>query len=102
MKKAQNRRKYARFPGKGVVTYRRSVPFRGTALRELRGEGELTNLSTGGLCLVTEERLAPKQLLSLTVPMRSPALAIPTLVYVQWTKPLRGTGRYAAGVSFMV
>ena len=85
-----------------MVTYRRSVPHRGTTLREIHGEGKLTNLSSGGLCLVTELRLAPKQLLSLTVPMRSSTLVIPTLVYVQWTRPIRGTGRYAAGVSFMV
>jgi hypothetical protein len=102
MKKVKNRRRHVRLLGDGTVTYRWSVLQRGDTLKAMGGQGRLHDMSGGGLCLVTEERLAPKQLLTITVPLPQPELSIPTLAYVQWTRPLRGTGRYAAGLSFIV
>jgi hypothetical protein len=102
MKKVKNQRKYLRHPWEGTVTYRWSVPRQPRQVREFSGQGQLQNMSGGGLCLMTEERLAPKQLLSVSVPLQSQDLAIPTLAYVQWTRPVRGTGRYAAGLSFLI
>jgi hypothetical protein len=102
MRKVKNRRRQIRHPWEGTVTYRRSIPARGQALKAMSGQGQLHNVSEGGLCLVTEERLAPKQLLAITMPLRPNDLTIPTLVYVQWTRPVRGTGRYAAGLSFII
>ena len=102
MRKVKNQRKYVRHPLQGTVTYRWSVPRQSSVLKEFSGQGELQNASDGGLCLFTEERLAPKQLLSISVPLLTRELSIPTLAYVQWTRPVRGTGRYAAGLSFLV
>jgi len=102
MRKVKNRRKHARLPGTGTVTYRCSVPRRGDRLITMSGQGRLQNMSGGGLRLLTEARLAPKQLLAITVPMPQQEISIPTLAYVQWTRPVRGTGHYAAGLSFLV
>ena len=71
-------------------------------LKEVTGQGQLQNLSGGGLCLLTEQRLAPKQLLTIRVPTSYPKTSIPTLAYTQWTRSVRGTARYAAGLSFLV
>jgi len=102
VKNVKNRRMQTRYPLQGEVTYRRSIPFRGQTLRSISGQGQLHNVSEGGVCLVTDERLAPKQLLAITLPLAPPEISIPTLAYVQWTRPMRGTGRYAAGLSFVV
>jgi hypothetical protein len=102
MRKVKNRRRQIRYPWEGTVTYRRSIPLRRQAVKTINGQGQLHNVSGGGLCLVTDERLAPKQLLAITVPLPPTDIAIPTLAYVQWTRPLRGTGRYSAGLSFVV
>lgn len=101
MRKIKNRREDSRIPWEGTVTYRRSVPHRGTTLRAFNGHGEIRNISGKGLCLLTDERLAPKQFLSISVPVKHEELTIPTLAYVQWTRPVRGTARYAAGLSFL-
>ena len=102
MKKVKERRFHTRYPEKGVVTYHRFIPQKRLPLKEQSSQGELKNVSRGGLLIVTEERLAPKQFLTLTVPLRFPGSAIPTMAYVQWTRPVRGTGRYAAGLSFLI
>ena len=101
MRKLKNRREHTRIPWEGTVTYRRSVPHRGSMLRTFKGDGEIRDISGKGLCLLTDERLAPKQFLSITVPVKVSGLTIPTLAYVQWTRPVRGTARYAAGLSFL-
>ncbi|MEW6325393.1 MAG: PilZ domain-containing protein [Nitrospirota bacterium] len=104
MRKVKNRRKQLRhlWAGDGAVTYRRSIPTRGLGLKSLSGHGRLRDVSGGGLCLITDERLAPKQLLAISFPLPVAELAIPTLAYVQWTRPVRGTGQYAAGLAFVV
>ena len=103
MKKASERRKDTRFPWEGTVTYRRSIPSRGSKLKEITGQGRLQNVSPHGLCLVTQQPLAPQQFLTVTVPLLiHPDLAIPTLAYVQWTRPARGTAHYIAGLSFLI
>jgi hypothetical protein len=102
VRNVKNRRTQARYPWKGEVTYRRSIPSRGQVLRSISGQGQLHNVSEGGFCLVTDERLAPKQLLAIALPLTPPEISVPTLAYVQWTRPMRGTGRYAAGLSFVV
>jgi hypothetical protein len=102
-RKIENRRKAPRHPWKGSAAYWWSAPyFHKRLLKAHRGEGELRDLSGGGLSLLTDQRLAPRQLITITVPLSQPSLRIPTLAYVQWSRPLRGTGRYAAGVSFVV
>jgi len=102
MRKVKNRRTETRYPWQGEVTYRRSIPSRGQTLKTISGQGQLHNVSEGGVCLVTAERLAPKQLLAIQLPLSQPEISVPTLAYVQWTRPMRGTGRYAAGLSFVV
>lgn len=104
MRKVKNRRRQLRHPwgGDHTVIYRRSIPTRGVGLKSINGQGQLRDISGGGLCLVTEERLAPKQLLAISFPLQIQDLTIPTLAYVQWTRPVRGTGQYAAGLSFIV
>ncbi|HTP42644.1 MAG TPA: PilZ domain-containing protein [Nitrospiria bacterium] len=102
MRNVKNRRMQTRYPWQGEVAYRRSVPSRGQTLRTISGQGQLHNVSEGGICLLTDERLAPKQLLSIALPLSQPEVSVPTLAYVQWTRPMRGTGRYAAGLSFVV
>jgi len=102
MRKVKNRRTETRYPWQGEVTYRRSIPSRGQTLKTISGQGQLHNVSEGGVCLVTTERLAPKQLLAIQLPLSQPEISVPTLAYVQWTRPMRGTGRYAAGLSFVV
>lgn len=102
MKKVKNRRKQDRVTWEGTVSFHRSVLHRRNQLRSITGEGQLQNLSGSGICLVTDERLSPKQFLTITVPIQNPGLSIPTLAYVQWTRPLRGRGQYAAGLSFLV
>lgn len=100
MKKVK--RKHTRYSWQGTVTYRRSLPNQALALKEMSGQGQLQNVSRGGLCLLTNQRLNPREFLAITVPLHRPHLVIPTLAYVQWTRPVRGTTRYAAGLSFLV
>ena len=102
MEKVNNRRKHTRYPWKGMVTYRRSIQQKGLTFKEVSGRGQLQDVSNGGICLITKQRLAPNQLLSLTVPLSYPDPAIPTLAYVRWTRPLRGQARYTAGLSFLI
>ncbi len=75
---------------------------RGSALKEAGGQGQLQNVSNGGLLILTEKRLAPKQFLTITVPFLNNDIEVPTVAYVQWTRSVRGTGRYAAGLSFLL
>lgn len=96
------KRKHIRYPWQGVVTYRRSTPNQGLTLKEMSSHGQLQNVSRGGLCLLTNQRLNPREFLTITVPLPQPNLAIPTLAYVQWTHPVQGTARYAVGLSFLV
>jgi hypothetical protein len=86
----------------GTVTYGGAVPINRGVLRVRRGQGEILNISEGGLCVLTDKRLAPKMLLAVRVALEGQELSIPTLAYVRWSKPVRGTGHYAAGLMFMV
>ena len=102
-KKIDNRRRVARHPWKGSAAFWWSAPyFHKRIMKAHRGAGELRDLSGGGLSLLTDQRLAPRQLITITVPLSKPNLQIPTLAYVRWSRPLRGSGRYAAGLSFVV
>jgi hypothetical protein len=102
MSKVKNRRKYLRYISKGTVTYKRSIHKNKSIFKEVTGRGQLQNLSKGGICLITKQRLAPKQLVSVAIPLTRQNLTVPTLGYIQWTKPLRGQARYAAGLSFLI
>ena len=101
MRKVKDRRQYDRIPAEGKVGYARSVPQRRQGLKKIQGEGQLKDLSNGGFCLLTQERLSPNQFIKVTVPAQLPGLSIPTLAYVMWTRPVRGKGHYAAGLSFL-
>jgi PilZ domain len=72
------------------------------SIKEMNGKGQLKNLSRGGLCLLTDQRLTPKECLTLTIPLSRSTLAIPTFAYVRWTRPVRRTARYASGLWFLV
>jgi PilZ domain len=101
MTKVKNKRKHTRYAWQGIVTYRRSSPNRAIPLKEISGKGQLQNVSRGGLGLLTHQRLTPKEFLMIRFPLVRPELAIPSLAYVRWSRPVRGTGRYAAGLRFL-
>lgn len=101
-RRRQERRQFPRMAWDGTATYHWSTPaLRPKRLRVFSGRGEIRNLSPQGLCLFSDQRLPPKQMLTITVPMREEGPAIPMLAYVHWSKPMRGTGRYAMGLSFL-
>jgi hypothetical protein len=102
MPKTKNRRRHLRHVWRGVATYRGSLPVQGNRFEEISGEGDLTNLSEGGLGMLTDERLTQRQFLAITIPLSRHRLSVPTLAYVQWSRPVQGEDRYISGLSFLV
>jgi len=65
-------------------------------------EGQIQNVSEGGLCIVTDEALAHTQLVEIGLPLPVPKMAARTFVEVCWVRRENGQASYTAGLRFLL
>lgn len=68
-------------------------------------EGEVTNISSGGACLITTQSLKVNEILKVSFPIQSSLstfISTPrTVVEVRWTKPA-AQGKFLIGIRFLL
>ena len=99
-------------PGKkrGHSRHLANGQFTGSALPSLRGQrrsevsqGEVTNISDGGFCMVATHPLQISALLQGRLRLARIPAEIPTLVQVRWAAQRVGSGRrYRIGLQYVI
>jgi len=84
------------------VTYEMSVHENSWQAVEKQTKGHILNVSTGGLCLLTDEALKVGQVLKMALPLPSVEATAPTLAEVRWVKKGNPQGDYQAGLRFLL
>lgn len=96
------RRSRPRFP----VAWR----FEGTKLasfglpetREEPTRGAICDISSGGLCLLTDQIIGTFQVLRCEIYPAAPAVAIPTIAEICWSLPQSESHRFMIGLRFLL
>jgi hypothetical protein len=102
---ADEKRLYLRYPV--------SCQLRGTALTAVAAgsvqwaaphdiRGEIPDISAGGLCLLTNDKLEVFDALRCEIRIPSMPIGIPALFNVRWSCPERGRYAYRLGLQFLV
>ena len=83
--------------------------FTGSALPSLRGQrrsevsqGEVTNISDGGFCMVATHPLQISALLQGRLRLARIPAEIPTLVQVRWAQRVESGRRYRIGLQYVI
>lgn len=84
------------------VNYEMSVHENSWQPVEKQPNGKVVNVSTGGLCLLTDEVLKVGQVLKMALPLPSVAATAPTLAEVRWVRKENEKGSYQAGLRFLL
>lgn len=67
-----------------------------------RGSGIIDNITSDGLCLITERTLEEDEVLTVRLPLPDVTTTIPTLAEVRWTKQMQEEGSCMAGLIFLL
>ena len=84
------------------VTYEMSVHENSWQPAEKPTRGKVVNVSTGGLCLMTDEALKVGQVLKMALPLPTVEATAPTLAEVRWVKKENPKGDFQAGLRFLL
>jgi len=84
------------------VTYEMSVHEGLWKPAEKLNRGKIVNVSTGGLCLLTDEALEIGQVLKMALPLPRVDVTAPTLAEVRWVKNESPKSGYQAGLRFLL
>ncbi|HET6464335.1 MAG TPA: PilZ domain-containing protein [Nitrospiria bacterium] len=84
------------------VTYEMSVHENSWQPAEKPTRGTVVNVSTGGLCLTTDEALKVGQVLKMALPLPNVEATAPTLAEVRWVQKENPTGIFQAGLRFLL
>ena len=84
------------------VTYEMSVHENSWQPVEKPNRGTVVNVSTGGLCLMTNEALEVGQVLKMALPLPRVEVTAPTLAEVRWVKNESSKSGYQAGLRFLL
>jgi len=84
------------------VNYEMSVHESSWQLVEKQIAGTLMNVSSGGLCLLTNVALKVGQVLKMALPLPSVEATAPTLAEVRWVRKEESQGHYQAGLRFLL
>jgi c-di-GMP-binding flagellar brake protein YcgR len=84
------------------VTYEMSVHENSWQPAEKPTQGTVVNVSTGGLCLMTDEALKVGQVLKMALPLPSVEATAPTLAEVRWVQKENSAGTFQAGLRFLL
>ena len=63
--------------------------------------GEIPDISAGGLCLLTDDKVEVADALRCEIRVSSLPIGIPALVNVRWTGPSDGPYAYRLGLQFL-
>jgi len=97
-----DRRRSHRVPLLHRVTYEVSVNRIRDGASTTLLEGQIQNVSEGGLCMVTEKALSHTQLVEIGLPLPVPQLATRTIVEVCWVRRESGQDSYTTGLRFLL
>lgn len=97
----EDQRRYRRFSKVEAVYYSR-ITGEETDLRRITNKAKLKNLGTGGICLITGEDLDPGQVLSISMPVGKPPIAVSSLATVSWSRRLPVIRLYEIGLSYLL
>lgn len=62
----------------------------------------IKNISEGGVCLMTRERLETAQIVKISLPVPHVKMSTPTLAEVRWVRKDPGKRLYRAGLRFLL
>jgi c-di-GMP-binding flagellar brake protein YcgR len=62
----------------------------------------IKNISEGGVCLMTKERLETSQIVKISLPLPHVKMSTPTLAEVRWVRKDPGKRLYRAGLRFLL
>jgi len=63
---------------------------------------QIKNISEGGICLITRERLENAQIVKISLPLPHVKMRTPTLAEVRWVKKESDKRSYRAGLRFLL
>jgi len=84
------------------VTYEMSIHENSWQPADKPTRGTVVNVSTGGLCLMTDEALKVGQVLKMALPLPNVDATAPTLAEVRWVKKESSPISYQAGLRFLL
>jgi c-di-GMP-binding flagellar brake protein YcgR len=84
------------------VTYEMSVHENSWQPAEKPTRGTVVNVSTGGLCLKTDEALTVGQVIKMALPLPTVEATAPTLAEVRWVNKGNPGAAYQAGLRFLL
>lgn len=65
-------------------------------------QGQILNISAGGLCLRADHSLKESQLVHCQLRLPEPPVEIPTLMQVRWTAKPGGKQKFVVGLQFLL
>lgn len=101
-RKRADRRRSQRVPLLGRVTYEVSVDQVVNNPEAALMEGQIQNVSKGGLCMLTNKELSNTQVVEIGLPLPVDQVTTPTIVEVRWVRRGSGQDRYMAGLRFLL
>jgi c-di-GMP-binding flagellar brake protein YcgR len=101
-RKKADRRQSQRVPLLGRVTYEVSVHQVVNDPEAAPMEGQIQNVSKGGICMLTNEALANTQVVEIGLPLPVDQITTPTIVEVRWVRRGSGQDTYMAGLRFLL
>jgi len=94
------RRREKRFSFTAEVRY--EVCPTGPSSNSLLGTGEIENIASGGLRMVTKDPLHVGQIIKIDLPMPDSTASTPTLTEICWIRPLSGEGSLQVGLRYIL
>jgi Tfp pilus assembly protein PilZ len=72
----------------------------GVSMRRSKAvDADVLNISTGGVCIMTERACRQGKLVRLWLPIQDMVIQVPTLAKVRWVAPV--DGRFKIGLQFL-
>jgi len=63
--------------------------------------GDIENISAGGVCIITNNAVAPGRVAMLNLKVKDTDIRLPAFAEVKWTKPVGYKGKYRIGLQFL-
>lgn len=63
--------------------------------------GDIENISTGGVCIITNNAFDPGRVAMLNLKVEDTDIRLPAFAEVKWTKPVGYKGKYRIGFQFL-
>jgi len=63
--------------------------------------GDIANISIGGVCIITNNSVDPGRVAMLNLKVEDTDIKVPPFAEVKWTKPAGYKGKYRVGLQFL-